>query len=308
MLKVLLIFAGLFSVTQNYVSFKWSQQQEHSRTHTAYATPNAPSVTTPEIDKENAANAERYAYYKAHPKEYLKGAFAPANASNWVLAGLGVIGGVLAIFTLHAIKSQADIMERQNTIIFNEKRPRLLIEPQPFTGIINGLPDIRIRVTNIGGSKAIFGLCIAGMEVTVMEEVTISKKRTNTAMLKRLTSKILESGDAHEERIDLFPMSQVFPPGLDKSKPYKIHIFGNLIFKDVLFEDTWVREFHYMLVSMGNVYMVQFGKMSNEFWYPMMEEVDRKSRPQSGWDAGISRIRRAWAAYKLWVEKQEADE
>jgi hypothetical protein len=307
MLTVLLIFAGLFCGTQNYVPFKWSQQQEHPRSHTAYATPYAPSLTTPEIDKENADNAERYAYYKAHPKEYLKVAFAPANASNWVLSGLGVAASLIGIFTLLSIKRQAASMDKQNTIILNEKRPRLLIQPQPFTAIINGVPDIRIRVTNIGGSKAIFGLCLAGMEATELKEVAVSKRKTNTFMLKRLTNKILESGESHEEEIQMF-FAQVFPSSLDKSNPYKLHIYGVLVFGDILFEDIWMREFHYVVISTpSNTYMVQFGKMANEFWYPMMEEVDRKRKPQSRWNAGISWIGRTWTAYKLWVETQESD-
>jgi hypothetical protein len=226
---------------------------------------------------------------------------------EWVIVDVTIVYVLIAGFTLLAIKRQAAMMDRQNAIILNEKRPRLLLQPQPFTVITNGFPDIRISVTNIGGSKAIFGLCLAGMEATGLEEITVSKRPNNTGMLKRLTNKILESGEIHEERIELSPMAEVFPPGLDKSKPYKIHIFGSLNFKDILFEDSWVRDFHYVLVSMEDVYMVQFGKRSSEFWMSMKEEEDRKRRKRTGFQTGIVQIRKAWTSYKAWIEKEETD-
>jgi hypothetical protein len=68
--------------------------------------PNAQPVAIAEVDKENAENAQKYAYYKAHPKEYLKAAFAPANASNWILACLGIIGAVVGIGTLRVVGRQ----------------------------------------------------------------------------------------------------------------------------------------------------------------------------------------------------------
>ena len=46
-------------------------------------------------------------------KAYLKAAFAPANASNWVLAVLGTAGGVTALMTLFIIWRQAVEMRRQ---------------------------------------------------------------------------------------------------------------------------------------------------------------------------------------------------
>ena len=87
----------------------WSQQQEHSESQTESANPPAPPPCTSAVSKENAENAERYAYYKSHPKEYFEAAFAPANASNWILAILGIVGGILAGLTLWTIKRQADI-------------------------------------------------------------------------------------------------------------------------------------------------------------------------------------------------------
>ena len=87
------------------------QQQPQNQTHAP--NPATPQPCTSDVCKENAENTERYAYYKAHPEEYLKAAIAPANLSNWILAALGAIGGLLAILTLLAIKKQANIMERQ---------------------------------------------------------------------------------------------------------------------------------------------------------------------------------------------------
>jgi hypothetical protein len=45
--------------------------------------------------------------------KYLEDAFAAANLSNWVLACLGIIGGIVAVFTLRLIKRQANTMDKQ---------------------------------------------------------------------------------------------------------------------------------------------------------------------------------------------------
>jgi hypothetical protein len=223
---------------------------------------------------------------------------------EWVIVYVTVIYAFLAGLTLLAIKLQASIMERQIAISINQQRPRLHIEPQPFTAIINGLPDVRIKVTNIGGSKAIFGFCIAGMEATGVEVDVASRKQTNSAMLKRLTSKILESEECIEDKIDAFLGSPVFPPDLDKTKPYKLHIYGVLNFKDIISEDSWFREFHYVLLNAKNVYMVHLGKMSSEVWRSLMEEEDRSRKRRSSWSIRRAKI---LAAYKKYQKAADYD-
>jgi hypothetical protein len=83
-----------------------SHQQEQTQRQADTSQPAAPIPCASEVCKENAENAERYTYYKAHPKEYLKAAIAPANLSNWILAALGAIGVLGAILTLVVIKRQ----------------------------------------------------------------------------------------------------------------------------------------------------------------------------------------------------------
>src|SRR6185437_10753417 len=102
MLKTLAILAALsvLVLAQKPLPMQGSHQQEQTQPHADKAQQYAPPPCTTEVCKENAENAERYAYYKAHPEEYLKAALAPANLSNWILAGLGIIGGVLALFTI----------------------------------------------------------------------------------------------------------------------------------------------------------------------------------------------------------------
>jgi hypothetical protein len=109
MLKKLMMFGVLFVGAQNYVPLQWNEQQQNSQPHASESQPYPPLIVTSEIDKENAANAERYAYYKAHPKEYLKAALAPANASNWVLTVLGLVAAGIGLLTIVAIKGQSDI-------------------------------------------------------------------------------------------------------------------------------------------------------------------------------------------------------
>jgi hypothetical protein len=121
MLKCLAILVVFFALTQKPLPLNGSQKQEQTQTKAPDTQPPAPPPITSEVGKENAANAERYAYYKARPKEYLKAAIAPANASNWVLAGLGFVGGILGLLTLLSIKRQTDI-------IVDKERARLRIE------------------------------------------------------------------------------------------------------------------------------------------------------------------------------------
>jgi len=104
------LFAVLLLVTQNYVPLKGCQQQNQAQTRASETKPPAPSSFASKVAEENAADAERYAYYKTHHEEYLKAAIAPANASNWVLAGLGVVGGIIGLLTLFSIKYQIGLM------------------------------------------------------------------------------------------------------------------------------------------------------------------------------------------------------
>jgi hypothetical protein len=104
--------------------------------------PDIQAIVAAEVRKENAANAQKYAYYKAHPKEYFRDAFAPANLSNWILAGLGVIGGVIAVITLVTFKRQTDHMiasERAwiKAIIHNIE----ILRGAPPIGVVVGLKN-----------------------------------------------------------------------------------------------------------------------------------------------------------------------
>jgi hypothetical protein len=113
MLKLLVILgillAGVLVCAQKPLPMQGSHQQE--QTHVDKVQPDTPPPCATEVCKENADNAERYAYYEAHPKEYLKAAIAPANLSNWILAGLGLIGGVLALCTIRKLERQTKATE-----------------------------------------------------------------------------------------------------------------------------------------------------------------------------------------------------
>lgn len=109
MWKVLAILILISTVAQKPLPVNRDQKQAYPQAHEDAphnATP--PFCSVSDIDKENADNAKRYTYYKSHPKEYLKAALAPANASNWVLAFLGIIGACIAIVTLLTLKGQTN--------------------------------------------------------------------------------------------------------------------------------------------------------------------------------------------------------
>lgn len=107
MLKRLAILVILFAFAQIPLPMKGENRQNQAQDRTSKADLDAQAAATAEVNEETAANAERYAYYRTHPKEYLKAAVAPANLSNWVLAALGIVGGIVALCTLFAIKKQA---------------------------------------------------------------------------------------------------------------------------------------------------------------------------------------------------------
>ncbi len=262
----------------------------------------AGEVANPVTLRQDAAPKQaEESKYKPYPWSELR---APANVPNWILSAIGICAVFAALKTLWAIKRQADLLEKQIGLSINQLRPRLHLEPQPFTSIINGIPHVEIRVTNIGGSKAIFSTCIAGMEVTGLEVDIAFRKLNNSCMMKKLSNMILESGQAYDERIDAWLGAQVFPPNLDLSKPYKLHIYGVLNFRDIISEDTWFREFHYVLVNTPNVYMVQLGKMASEVWTPRMLEADRRiDKPiPPTW------ISKAWATCKAWQTRIDAED
>jgi hypothetical protein len=142
MLKRLVVLAVFMVAAYKPLPVKGSNQQQQPQTNPDKPQPSTPPPPTSDVDKENTANAERYAYYKTHPKEYLKAAIAPANFSNWILAGLGAFGGFLAVCTLLAIKHQANLMEdqtiqmtaqvalmeRQINIGINKERAKIFVE------------------------------------------------------------------------------------------------------------------------------------------------------------------------------------
>ena len=158
-----LLTLGIGACAQKPFPLEGSHQQEQTQAHPDKAQPDAPSPCTSEICKENAENAERYAYYKSHPKEYLKAAIAPANLSNWILAGLGVIGGVLALFTILTMRWSSERQLRayvtvERGIIANVANPihNRRDNPETVARIIDPQagPTAQITIKNTGQTPA----------------------------------------------------------------------------------------------------------------------------------------------------------
>lgn len=108
---------AILACAQEPLPVQGGKQQQQADSKENKPKGNTPAPFVSEVCKENADNAERYAYYKAHPKEYLKAAIAPANLSNWILAGLGVMGGVLALFTILTMRWSAHRQLRAYVIV-----------------------------------------------------------------------------------------------------------------------------------------------------------------------------------------------
>lgn len=158
-----LLFLGVLACAKKPLPVQGGDQQEHTQTDPAKSQPNAPPPCTSEVCRESADNAERYAYYKAHPKEYWKAAIAPANLSNWILAVLGVIGGVSALFTIHTMRSSSERQLRayvtvERGIIANVANPvhNRRDSPETVARIIDPQagPAAQITIKNTGQTPA----------------------------------------------------------------------------------------------------------------------------------------------------------
>lgn len=158
-----LLTLGVLAYTEKPLPVNRGQQQEQSQPHADKAQPDASPPCASEICKENADNAERYAYYKAHPKEYLKAAIAPANLSNWILAGLGIIGGILALFTILTMRWSSERQLRayvvvERGIIANVANPihNRRDNPETVARIIDPQagPHAQITIKNTGQTPA----------------------------------------------------------------------------------------------------------------------------------------------------------
>ncbi|HWB32794.1 MAG TPA: hypothetical protein VG714_06450 [Acidobacteriaceae bacterium] len=188
-----------------------SQQQQKSQSDKAQ-TQSAPQTAVSNVQVK-PATPEKPDQSQTEPEGYhFRELWAPANIPNWVLAALAGWAGFMALRTLWAIKAQADHMERQNSLAFNEKRPRMALLPCSWTSLANSVPVIQMRVTNIGGSKAIFGMCLAGMKATKVGEVPES---TEGDYPLDLTGEILQPDVHSDQYIRVRLGGEVFPPRIE---------------------------------------------------------------------------------------------
>jgi hypothetical protein len=171
MLKRLAIVAimnvGVLACTQKPLPVQGNDNHQQAQKESNEPSQGAGAIVASEVDKENADNVERYAYYEAHPKEYLKAAFAPANFSNWILAALGVVGGFMALSTLrtfnlqtsHIVTSERAWMvatmktDQQNLILAPIKGP----SPMGATCIFKNEGKTHAFIVEIGGAVEVIG-------------------------------------------------------------------------------------------------------------------------------------------------------
>lgn len=109
MLKRLVILA-VISVAQHPIPADGGQQQEHTQADPSAARPKAPAPPLKDTPKD-VGDGKKVTQKESKAEKYLEDAFAPANLSNWILAGLGAVGGVVAGITLRVIFKQTKILE-----------------------------------------------------------------------------------------------------------------------------------------------------------------------------------------------------
>jgi len=155
--KYLAIFVVILAVAQKPLPVYGYDQHQQTQQKSGEARPDAQAAVAADVGKENAANAQRFAYYKANPKEYFKAAFAPANISNWVLAVLGIVGGLLGWWTILGVKRQSKhiVSSERAWMVPAISSPSFGDVMNPADKADNWLLPIEVSVTNRGKTPAI---------------------------------------------------------------------------------------------------------------------------------------------------------
>src|SRR5271157_6081585 len=167
MLKRLMILGllalGFLTGDHILLPLKGDDQQNQAGEKTDAPNPHPQAACGSSVCKENADNVERYTYYKAYPKEYLKAIIAPANAANWILAFFAVIGGILAWRTLIVMRRSSERQLRayvlpESAQINNVADPDTAIGPPRETAAKILYPEwgavVWVQVKNMGQTPA----------------------------------------------------------------------------------------------------------------------------------------------------------
>jgi hypothetical protein len=161
---IMLKYGAFFVLLLLVSAFVTSQHQQHSKDATApSANSSHPTITASDAKQAKGDSEESEWYSPSGFFAYAVFGF-PNGITVWALF-LTML--VIAEQTRETAKS-AKATERSVTITVNQMRPRLLLKLEDFKTIINGIPHVTLTVTNIGGSKAIFGLCLGGMKAAAM--------------------------------------------------------------------------------------------------------------------------------------------
>lgn len=101
---------------QNLVPPNESQQPENPQVKSSSALPEVPTPLAESVPKMGG-DKQRESSGSPFSIDYWREAIGPAYASNWVLALLGVIGGIVAIGSLISINRQVTQMKSQTEIL-----------------------------------------------------------------------------------------------------------------------------------------------------------------------------------------------
>lgn len=158
-----LLALGVLAGEHKPLPVKGEDQKNQTQEKKDESNPLPPVACGSGVCKENADNAERYAYYKAHPKEYFKAIVVPADAANWILAFFAVIGGILAWRTLTVMRRSSERQLRayllpENATISNVADPELAIGPPRETAAKIHYPEwgavVMVHIKNMGQTPA----------------------------------------------------------------------------------------------------------------------------------------------------------
>jgi hypothetical protein len=124
-----------------------------------------------------------------------------------------------------------------------KERAKLLLTIEPLNPVVGEIPEAKLRVTNVGESSAIFGMAIAGLDIS--ESDALIKDGSGYYGLK-VGYSLLKAEESSVETVwwPADPFLRYSQAVIEGEKEI-VHLHGIINFKDA-FEDWWRLRFHYI--------------------------------------------------------------
>ncbi|HZP04586.1 MAG TPA: hypothetical protein VFB43_06770 [Terracidiphilus sp.] len=206
----------------------------------------------------------------------------PDGVTAWALLLTLIIIGWRSIETRDA----AEAANRGLEISKTKERAKLLLKIEPINPQIGAVPQVQMRITNVGESSAIMGMAIAGLHLLDSENLDGVELGYNWLKIDHAS---LKKDESSEETIWWAnnPLWRYSKEDIEGDNAAIIHIHGTIVFKDA-FEDWWKRKIHYIWRPYGiNVWMPHLQQDVFGEWESQTRENEtriEKPAPKRWWN------------------------